>query len=121
MTIEISSFHASRLMWGIWNNTLMVAPDGYTLSHEEWFADFNPSAMEDFMQSCPRGFIKEQAIYTYQGRNFQSLSDKALKEFLIFLKPLKNLGNLAPDAPIYSGMIPGKPGEIWQPRLTLEF
>ncbi len=77
---EDAAFHASRVMFCIKDNNIVVAPKGTELSHLEWFEHegwINNAHPFDFLEKTIRGFYAPETntLYVYSGVGFYFTTD----------------------------------------------
>jgi len=115
---KVKSFHKSRRMFCIIDNTLHIAKPNLPYSHATWFEKegWMTAKNDHLMQIAPRGIINTHGnIYFYVGYDFQ-INNKIEKKFFPFLKQLVNTLHIATTANVYGGLIKQASGGQWPPK-----
>ncbi|OPZ78797.1 MAG: hypothetical protein BWY78_00389 [Alphaproteobacteria bacterium ADurb.Bin438] len=87
-----------------------------TFSHKEILQNmgYDKENIKKMIKNYPRGYFKDNELVLYQD-DFNQLSKENLNIVKNVFEDFKNLFNLNENTKIYSGVIKGKIGEIWQP------
>jgi len=112
---KVEQFHFQRRMFALPYNIIKLAPKGDLRSHAEWLWD-----ELHFDRSCLRGFIDPTGLYFYRTKDCKALKgDWERVKCAIIILIVSGQLDIDPLLPVYSGMIPGKHGERWEPRHKL--
>lgn len=112
------TFHRSRKMFAIKDNTLYVNTRETDKSHSEWFREMgwtrNGDTDAEILGAVLRGYVDSTGVYAYRGIEFGAFSsDEAL--LLRHLPPLAKELGIPHDMPVHLGLIKGQIGEKFKP------
>lgn len=115
MTKEEREFHRSRLMWAFVNGELYwtYSEDG----HREWLdktfgCEYN---FADITRGYIRKDIDDDIVYVVAYKDDFHYTDLSYKQ-LKLLAWIADLNYSYNKLKIFSGVVPGEPGQIWEPR-----
>ncbi|MBQ2640258.1 MAG: hypothetical protein IJF92_05835 [Bacilli bacterium] len=104
----------SRILFMIIDNQVMYLENS-NMDHKEWYESLNLN-IEDF-DNVVRGFIMNNMIIFYKGFfNYDNETIRMAEKFYPDIK--KSLNN--PNLEVYCGIVPGKPGQKWEPILKID-
>lgn len=93
-------------MFYVWEDRVIIAPEGDTRGHEEFISN------AAIYEKCVRGYYKKNLIIYTGGDTFNKVDlDKNKKVIKLLIDKL----NIPKDVYIYNGVTKGKPGEEWLP------
>jgi len=111
-------FHESRIMWAIFNGDIHQTVS--SCSHKEWLKPFlnEKNNFEDIVRGYIRNYEDHVDIIFYKGSKFEPCP--IYEEDLLKLVDIarNNYGNKS--IIIHSGVIVGKPGDVWKPMCFIK-
>lgn len=115
------NFHIMRRAFIMLESGLIVSAPGSDVSHEQMLSDIGmPSVkIRSVLAFNPRGYFMNGEICLYQGCNMRpgtkwKLTDSGMKLVQIYLSDLRRIFNLNDETPVYTGVIVGDIGTIWE-------
>lgn len=104
------AFHVRRRMFVLLEH-VVLAPEGSTLSHAEWFnqLDLDPAAMD----TAVRGYAYAGELYLYVGYDFAEPDLDSCRHLIDDLAT-----QVGATGTLHLGLVPGTPGERYSPRTT---
>ena len=103
----------SKILFMIIDNQVLYL-SGSNMDHREWYTSlgFDSNNFDNVI----RGFVMDNKIIFYKG--FFQYDDIVIKYAEAFSPSIKQKLN-NPNLEVYCGILPGKPGEKWEPILKL--
>lgn len=115
------NFHIMRRAFIMLESGLIVSAPGSDVSHEQMLSDIGmPSVkIRSVLAFNPRGYFMNGEICLYQGCDMRpgtkwELTDAGIKLVQIYLSDLRRIFNLNDETPVYTGVIVGDIGTIWE-------
>ncbi|MBR1453992.1 MAG: hypothetical protein IJ593_05050 [Lachnospiraceae bacterium] len=112
-------FHKHRVGFAWINGKLEFIPFGDDRDHQHWMLEeFNISA--DEFENIPRGYMMDGRIQFFIGSSFKEMNigivsdDDYAELFNVYNNTFDNT-----TVQMYNGVIVGKVGEIWEPKINL--
>ncbi len=114
---NVKSFHASRRMFAIKDNTLYLASEKVTYSHAKWFEleCWMNSKEDSLMTTLTRGYFDSTGVYFYKGYDF-IIDEACEKEMFSNLATLVNAASINTDTHLFGGKIKQKNEGEWPNR-----
>lgn len=91
-------------MFVIHEGRLLIAPVNSPQSHRQWFTSIGLQA-DEVVRDSVRGFIDDRGIFFYRGEDFL-VDEEAEKEFIQYLKEIRDSLELKDDTEVYGGVTP---------------
>jgi len=112
----VGDFHRKRIMFGIKDDRIYVAPKRVTYTHAVWFEKLGwiTPKNDSLMKTLVRGFVFDSELYFYVDYDFKITSESE-KIFFSHIEDLAEKLALTNDCKIFGGMIKGTPGEKFKP------
>ena len=108
---RVAEFHRRRVMFIVYGGEILLKMRSI-LSHEEWWNEMKMPSDVDFF-SLPRGYIVDNKIYFYKGKDFHVNSDLVNTARSMAPILIESFNMVNPE--VYCGMIEGKKGQPWEP------
>ena len=105
---------SDRILFMIIDNEVKYLENS-TMDHREWYKSLNLDI--DKFDNIIRGFIMNNKIIFYKG--FFNYDNETIKVAEYFYPSIKEKYN-NPNLEVYCGVVPGKPGEKWEPILRID-
>jgi hypothetical protein len=106
---KIEEFHEARIMFYIWDDEVIVAPEGDPRGHKEFIYD------DEIYSNCVRGYYKDNDLVVYTGGD--DFSTVEIGPLVASIEPIiKALKLDVSKTHLYNGVRKGKPGEVWEPK-----
>ena len=129
MSGPAKNFHIMRRAFIMSESGVLVAAPGSDISHEQMLSGIGmcSSEIRRALVLNPRGYFMKGELCLYQGCDMRpgtkwELTDAGIKLVQGYLPDLRRMFNLNDDTPVYTGVIVGNIGMVWEKinRTTLK-